>query len=140
MSLEHRETKSKEPNPKKRLLFAARKSPKNAKNLFDATPYAATTSDPIRAKNKNITGFGPRDLIDFDSWWDRFLTCQSWGGFRHVFVGRISNLSKSISHLQGGTFARGFHSASRTFASAVTIALSVNRKKHSGKTPCRNPP
>jgi hypothetical protein len=48
-------------------FFAARKSPKNAKNLFDATPYAATTSDTIRAKNKNITGFGPRDLIDLDS-------------------------------------------------------------------------
>jgi hypothetical protein len=48
-------------------FFVARKSPKNAKNLFDATPYAATTSDPIRAKNKNITGFGPRDLIDLDS-------------------------------------------------------------------------
>jgi hypothetical protein len=49
------------------LFFVARKSPKNAKNLFDATPYAATTSDPIRAKNKNITGLGPRDLIVLDS-------------------------------------------------------------------------
>jgi hypothetical protein len=48
-------------------FFVERKSPKNAKNLFDATPYAITTSDPIRAKNKNITGFGPRDLIDLDS-------------------------------------------------------------------------
>jgi hypothetical protein len=48
-------------------FFIARKSPKNAKNLFDATPYPATTSDPIRAKNKNITGFEPRDLIDLDS-------------------------------------------------------------------------
>jgi hypothetical protein len=48
-------------------FFAARKSPKNAKNLFGATPYAATTSDPIRAKNKNITGFEPRDLIGLDS-------------------------------------------------------------------------
>jgi hypothetical protein len=48
-------------------FFVARKSPKIAKNLFDATPYPATTSDPIRAKNKNITGFEPRDLIDLDS-------------------------------------------------------------------------
>jgi hypothetical protein len=48
-------------------FFPARKSPKNAKNLFDTTPYPPTTSDPIRAKNKNITGFGPRDLIDLDS-------------------------------------------------------------------------
>jgi hypothetical protein len=48
-------------------FFVARKSPKNAKILFDATPYDITTSDPIRAKNKNITGFGPRDLIDLDS-------------------------------------------------------------------------
>jgi hypothetical protein len=48
-------------------FFAARKSPKTAKNLFDATPYAPTTSDPIRAKNKNITGFGPRDQVDLDS-------------------------------------------------------------------------
>jgi hypothetical protein len=48
-------------------FFVARKSPKNAKNLFDASPYAIKTSDPIRAKNKNITGFGPRDLIDLDS-------------------------------------------------------------------------
>jgi hypothetical protein len=48
-------------------FFAARKSPKNAINLFEATPYAIKTSDPIRAKNKNITGFGPRDLIDLDS-------------------------------------------------------------------------
>jgi hypothetical protein len=47
-------------------FFVARKLPKNAKNLFDASPYAATTSDPIRAKNKNITGFEPRDLIDLD--------------------------------------------------------------------------
>jgi hypothetical protein len=47
-------------------FFVARKSPKNAKYLFDATPYAITTSDPIRAKNKNITGFEPRDLIDLD--------------------------------------------------------------------------
>jgi hypothetical protein len=48
-------------------FFVAWKSPKNAKNLFDATPYTPTTSDPIRVKNKNITGFGPRDLIDLDS-------------------------------------------------------------------------
>jgi hypothetical protein len=59
----------------KSLFFVARKRPKNAKNLFDATPYAATTSDPIRAKNKNITGLEPRDLIVLDSSWDRF---PSW--------------------------------------------------------------
>jgi hypothetical protein len=46
-----------------RPFFAAQKSPKNAKNLFDATPYPTTTSDPIRAIFKNITGFEPRDLI-----------------------------------------------------------------------------
>jgi hypothetical protein len=48
-------------------FFAARKSPKNAKILFDATPYAATTSDPFRAIFKNINGFEPHDLIDLDS-------------------------------------------------------------------------
>jgi hypothetical protein len=48
-------------------FFVARKTSKNAKNLFDASPYTITTSDPIRAKNKNITGFGPRALIGLDS-------------------------------------------------------------------------
>jgi hypothetical protein len=51
----------------KRPFFVARKRLKIAKILFDATPCDATTSDPIRAKNKNITGLGPRDLIALDS-------------------------------------------------------------------------
>jgi hypothetical protein len=37
------------------------------KNLFDASPYVATTSDPKLRFLKNITGFGPRDLIVLDS-------------------------------------------------------------------------
>jgi hypothetical protein len=48
-------------------LFRCAEIAKNAKNLSDAIPCATTTSDPIRAKNKNITGFGPRDLIGLDS-------------------------------------------------------------------------
>jgi hypothetical protein len=74
------------PNIPKKTIFKFRKSPKNAKNLFDASHYAATTSDPIRVKNKNIPGLGPRDLIGLNSSWDRF---PSW--------------SKSRSRLPGGT-------------------------------------
>jgi hypothetical protein len=47
--------------------FSLRENRQKRENLFDASPYAITTSDPIRVKNKNITGFGPRDLIDLDS-------------------------------------------------------------------------
>jgi hypothetical protein len=61
------EMKSKKPNPKKRSLFAARFLPKIAKNLFDASPCAATTSDQKSRFLKNITGFGPRDLLVLDS-------------------------------------------------------------------------
>jgi hypothetical protein len=54
-------------NSSKRSIFAARKSPKIVKNLFDATPYSTTTSDPKLRFSKNITGFEPRDLIGLDS-------------------------------------------------------------------------
>jgi hypothetical protein len=87
-------TKSKEPNPLKSHLLGARKWPKNAKNLFDASPYASTTSDPKLRFLKNITGFEPRDLIALDSSWDRFSSCD---------VGQVFNLSRSRSRLPGGT-------------------------------------
>jgi hypothetical protein len=48
-------------------FFAAHFSAFFAKNLFDATPYPATTSDPKWSFSKNIPCNGPLDPLVLDS-------------------------------------------------------------------------
>jgi hypothetical protein len=53
--------------PQKASFSLREKAQKTRKNLFYASPYLPTTSDPKLRFSKNITGFEPRDLIALDS-------------------------------------------------------------------------